>query len=115
LQARFEAAMAEVILAQSQPQPDPQSQQQIQLQQPIVEYLEDSSLSIEYFKIKNSVYFSKIDKKASKLLTSSIMMNDVKAGEDKIKQSNMSAANQDEFILSSVYVLLYLNHSAIRR
>lgn len=42
-------------------------------------------------------------------------MNDVKAGEDKIKQSNMSAANQDEFILSSVYVLLYLNHSAIRR
>lgn len=110
--------MAEVIAGQSVPQPDPQLQQQSQPLQPIVEYFEDSSLSVEYFKIKNSVYFSKVDKKeknASKLLTSSIMMNDMKADDDKVKQSNIADVNQDEFILNSVYVWLYLNHSATRR
>lgn len=85
---------------------------------PIVDYLEDSKLSIDYFKMKNSVYFSIIEKNnknSHHLNVSPKAANDKIGNEDKVKMFNMSAINQDEFILSSICVWLYFKCSTIQR
>jgi len=94
---RIEEARVQAREARRRDQPAPPS--------PVVEYLEDSRMSVEYFKMKNSVYFSMIEKDektTQKLNANSRIMNDKVPGEEKVKLFNLSAVNQDEFILSSV-------------
>lgn len=79
---------------------------------PVVEYLEDSSMSVEYFKMKNSVFFSMIEKEEKattpKLKDGESKVSSEKNGpEEKLKLFNISAVNQDEFILNSVSVRQY--------
>lgn len=70
---------------------------------PVVEYLEDSKVSVEYFRMKGSVFFSAIDKDDSDQLKKETKLPK-KTGEENVKFFNISAANQDEFILSSIMV-----------
>lgn len=79
----------------------------------IVEYLEDSKISVEYFRMKGSVYFSAIEKDDP--LHAKLEGNNPKEikepksakkpQEDHIRFFNISSNNQDEFILSSIMVV----------
>ena len=89
-------------------QPD-QSTLPVARNQPVVEYLEDSKISVEYFKMKGSVFFSAIEKDELELKRE-IVNKELKAGiakkqiDESVRFFNISAANQDEFILSSFIV-----------
>lgn len=76
--------------------------------QPVVEYLEDSKISVEYFKMKGSVFFSAIEKEELELkkeLASKENKNgNAKKVEESVRFFNISAVNQDDFILSSFIV-----------
>ena len=77
-----------------------------------------SKLSIDYFRMKNSVYFSIIEKNNKNSHHSSVspkMANDKIGNDDKVKMFNVSAINQDEFILNSICVWLYFKCSTIQR
>ena len=76
----------------------------------VVEYLEDSKISVEYFKMKNSVFFSMIEKEDKngtlKLKSdgSKVISEKESNLESKVKFFNVSAVSQDEFVLNSVCV-----------
>lgn len=76
----------------------------------VVEYLEDSKISVEYFKMKNSVFFSMIEKEDKNgTLTlkpdgSKVISEKESNLESKVKFFNVSAVSQDEFVLNSVCV-----------
>lgn len=73
---------------------------------PVVEYLEDSKVSVEYFRMKGSVYFSAIDKEDANSQKKEQTKNSgpKKPADESVRFFNISSANQDEFILSSIVV-----------
>lgn len=87
--------------------------------QPIVEYLEDSKVSVEFFKMKGSVFFSAIGKEDLDPIKKDLKdqkdqkeRNEVrkKPTDESIRFFNISAANQDEFMLSAIAVgLIHLD------
>lgn len=97
--------MSSVIVAQPQPAARPPV-----APPQIVEYLEDSKISVEYFKMKGSVFFSAVEKDDSDSLKKEVLSRDSKGNKKQTDESvrffNISAANQDEFILSSIIVII---------
>ena len=76
-------------------------------QRPVVEFLQDSKISVEYFKMKGSVFFSAIEKEDMDEIKKEALKkypNNKRNSDESLRLFNLSAVNQDEFILDSVCV-----------
>ena len=89
-------------------QPNAQPGRQSLVREPDVEYLEDSKISVDYFRMKGSVYFSVIAKgdkdEQPRAPTPMLEKHGSREREEQVKFFNLSSVDGDQVVLSSLVV-----------